>query len=147
MTFNEVTASSLVKIDIDGNVIDPGNASGIVNVAGYVIHSAVHAARHDITCIVHNHHTACVAVASSRCGILPVSQEACIVWGRLADKTHPFEGVATDPEERSRIVANLGDSAQVLMMQNHGVLCCGTTLHEAFWNTFLITRACELQVL
>jgi ribulose-5-phosphate 4-epimerase/fuculose-1-phosphate aldolase len=104
-----------------------------VNLAGFVIHSAVHAARHDIGCLFHNHTDAAVAVASHRRGFLPVSQEACIIWPRVSPNVHPFEGVATDVGEQERILANLGARHSILLMANHGVLVGGATVAGPFW--------------
>ena len=146
LRFGEVTASSLVTIDLDGNVLEPGCTGRGINLAGFVIHAAVHRGRPDLAAIFHNHADAAVAVASHRSGLLPVSQEACIIWPRVSRKTHPFEGVATDTSEQQRILENLGPApAHVLFMQNHGVLVGGTSVAGAFWSAYVVARACELQ--
>ena len=145
LKFDEVTASSLIKVDLNGTVIEPGSTDLPFNLAGYVVHSAVHGKRPDLECIFHNHYTPCVAVSACKAGFLPVSQEACILMPRIAPAMHPFEGVATDPLEKAAIVSALGDK-QVLFMENHGVLCAGRTVAEAFWNTFMLCRACDHQI-
>ena len=113
-------------------MVEPGSTGRPVNLAGFVIHSAVHAARHDIGCLFHNHTDAAVAVASHRRGFLPVSQEACIIWPRVSPNVHPFEGVATDVGEQERILANLGARHSILLMANHGVLVGGATVAGPF---------------
>ena len=144
LSFAEVTASSLVKIDLEGRVVDPGSTGRPVNVAGFVIHSAVHAARDDLHCVWHTHHSPTVAVSAMKAGFLPLSQEACIIMPRMSAKTHPFEGIAVDTGERERIVAAL-DGKQCVLLQNHGVVCGGRTVQEAFWNVHLVARAAEIQ--
>eukprot|EP00937_MAST-01D_sp_MAST-1D-sp2_P007869 g7869.t1 len=145
LRFCEVTASSLVTIDLDGNVLEPGSTDRGINLAGFVIHSAVHRARPDLACVFHNHANAVVAVASQHGGFMPVSQEACIVWPRVSRRVHAFEGVATDLAEQQRILDCLGPAAHILFMQNHGVLVGGTSVAGAFWSAFVVCRACELQ--
>ena len=150
LRFGEVTASSLVTLDLAGAVLEAGSSGrGTTNLAGFVIHSAVHASRPDIRCLFHNHTDACVAVASQRRGLLPLSQEACIIWPCVSPAYHDFEGVASDPLERGRLLAGLGPASAgrtVLFLRNHGVLVGGASVGGAFWNTFLVWRACQLQV-
>ena len=151
LRFREVTASSLVTLDLAGAVLEAGSSGrGTTNLAGFVIHSAVHASRRDIRCLFHNHTDACVAVASQRRGLLPLSQEACIIWPRVSPVRayHDFEGVASDPSERGRLLAGLGPASAgrtVLFLRNHGVLVGGASVGGAFWNTYLVWRACQLQ--
>ena len=199
LRFCEVTASSLVTVDLEGTVQEAGSSGRPVNRAGFVIHSAVHAARHDLRCIFHNHTDPCTAVATQRRGLLPLSQEACIIWpkvsramhgsfdvtfgpflahfsaphrptravfyalrGTRADRVligachptlwpiwgfrHPFEGVATDLSERGRLLEALGPApSAVLFLRNHGVLVGGGSVGGAFWNTYVVWRACQLQ--
>ena len=151
LRFAEITASSLVTIDVNGNIMDHGDTGRGVNCPGFVIHSAIHAARHDLECVMHSHHTPTTAVASQlggRAGLLPLSQEACIIWPRVSPLRHPFEGLASDAAEQERLVACFGSdpSIQIVLLANHGALCCGGTVEEAFWNTYVLSRACELQV-
>ena len=146
LRFCEVTASSLVTVDLEGAVQEAGSSGRPINLAGFVIHSAVHAARHDLRCLFHNHSDACTAVATQRRGLLPLSQEACIIWPQVSRSIHPFEGVATDASERARLLEALGPApSAVLFLRNHGVLVGGSSVGAAFWNTFLVWRACQLQ--
>uniref|UniRef100_A0A7S3LTG9 Class II aldolase/adducin N-terminal domain-containing protein n=1 Tax=Aplanochytrium stocchinoi TaxID=215587 RepID=A0A7S3LTG9_9STRA len=142
--FDEVTASSLLKVDIEGNVVDAGNSSGLLFRQGYVIHSAVHNAREDAECVWHCHHPDVVAVSMLESGVLPLSQEALFVYDYMS--YHPFEGSATDVDERERIVQSLGQANKVLMMDNHGPLTVGSSIEEAFRYMHYICRACEYQV-
>lgn len=143
MMYEEITASSLIKIDIAGNIIanaDPGYG---VNLAGYVIHGAIHAARHDVACVLHTHTNAGMAVSSLKCGLLPLTQTA-MRWPKIA--YHDFEGVVVDLGEQQRLVENLGD-ADVMILRNHGLLACGRTIGEAFNNIYRLERACQTQLL
>src|SRR6185437_885133 len=105
MMYEEITASSLIKVDIDGNIIANSNPDYGINKAGYVIHSAIHGARPDVVCVLHTHTNAGMAVSSLKCGLLPLTQTA-LRWGQIA--YHDFEGVAVDIDERERIVNDLG---------------------------------------
>eukprot|EP00947_MAST-08B_sp_MAST-8B-sp1_P006557 g6557.t1 len=124
LSFAEVTASSLVKIDLEGRVVDPGSTGRPVNVAGFVIHSAVHAARDDLHCVWHTHHSPTVAVSAMKAGFLPLSQEACIIMPRMSAKTHPFEGIAVDTGERERIVAAL-DGKRIFLRNKRSTVYVG----------------------
>jgi len=151
LSFAEITASSLVTVDVNGNIVDPGDTGRGINCPGFVIHSAIHAARHDLKCVMHSHHTPTTAVASllgGRAGLLPLSQEACIIWPRVSPLRHPFEGLASDAAEQERLVARFGSdpAVQIVLLANHGALCCGGTVEEAFWNSYVLSRACETQV-
>jgi ribulose-5-phosphate 4-epimerase/fuculose-1-phosphate aldolase len=141
LLFEEITASSLVKIDLDGRPVEP--TPHPVNPAGFVIHSAVHAAREDAQCVVHVHTRAGCAVAAQRDGLLPVSQMALEFYGRVA--YHDYEGLAFNLAERDRLVADLGEHP-VMILRNHGLLAVGSTVAEAFWRIFYLQRACEIQV-
>ncbi len=141
--FHEMTASDLVKIDLDGNVIEDGPESKRVNAAGFTIHSAIHMAREDLVCVVHTHTAAGMAVAAQKQGLLPISQHALKFYGHLA--YHGYEGIALDLDERDRLVADLGQH-RAMILANHGLLCAGRTIPEAFNNIYYLERACQAQV-
>lgn len=139
--FDEVTASNLVKVDLEGRILgDPGQE---INPAGFVIHSAIHLARPDVRCIVHTHTVAGMAVAALQCGLLPISMYALGYDGAVA--YHDFEGPSLDREERARLAANLGDK-DVLILRNHGLLTCGQTVAQAFVRMYRLERACQVQL-
>ncbi|MBS7542796.1 class II aldolase/adducin family protein [Ancylobacter oerskovii] len=139
--WEEITASSLVKIDVDGNKV--GDSPHRVNPAGFTIHSAVHMSRHDAACVIHTHTRAGMAVASLKEGLLPLNQIALQFYGRLG--IHDYEGIALDLDERERIIADLGAKCG-LLLRNHGLLTVGRTVAEAFNLMFYLERACEVQV-
>jgi ribulose-5-phosphate 4-epimerase/fuculose-1-phosphate aldolase len=141
MLFSQVTASSLVKVDLDGNIIAPEGA--LINPAGYVIHSAVHGARHDAKCVIHTHTVAGMAVASLKDGLLPLNQKSMRFHNRIA--YHDFEGKAQDLDERGRLVRDLGDH-DVLILRNHGLLTCGPTVVQAFKRMFALEKSCRTQL-
>ena len=128
MLYEEMTASSMLKIDLEGNVLFNTTEYG-VNQAGFVIHSAVHAARHDVECIIHTHTRAGMAVSSMQCGLLPMTQTGMRFVGHLG--YHDYEGPAIDLDEQKRLVRDLG-TASTLILRNHGLLTAGTTVCEAF---------------
>ena len=140
--FEEITASSLVKVDPDGNVVQDTPFS--INPAGFTIHSAVHAAREDARVVVHLHTDQGVAVAAQTEGLLPLTQHALAVLPRLA--YHDYEGIALDLDERSRLVADLGDKA-LMLLRNHGTLAVGATAAEAWLGIFFLERACKQQIM
>ena len=141
LMFDEITASSLVKVDQACNkVID---SPFPVNPAGFVIHSAVHAARDDVQCVIHTHTRAGVAVSAQRCGVLPISQQSTFVLASLA--YHDYEGVAFRDEEKPRLQTDLGD-ANFLMLRNHGLLTCGRTIPNAFLAMYTFEAACQIQL-
>jgi ribulose-5-phosphate 4-epimerase/fuculose-1-phosphate aldolase len=142
MRFEEVTASNLVTVDIDGTVVDDPLGLGI-NPAGFTIHSAVHAARHDTVCVLHTHTVAGVAVSCQKEGLLPLNQWSMQFAGRLA--YHDFEGIALDLDERERLVGDLGDK-NVLVLRNHGLLTCGRSVAEAFKLMNNLERSCRAQL-
>lgn len=142
MMFEEVTASSLVKVDLDGNKVM--ESPYYINPAGFTIHSAVHAAREDALCVIHLHTDNGIAVSAQRHGLLPLSQQSLFVLASLA--YHDYEGVALDEEEKPRLVANLGNKI-FMILRNHGLLTVGKTPAEAFLAMFMLERACEIQVL
>ncbi|WP_084579461.1 class II aldolase/adducin family protein [Sphingomonas azotifigens] len=139
--FDEITASSLVKVDLDGNLIDPGDYG--INYAGYVIHSAVHAARPDAHFIAHFHSPDGTAVSSHAEGLLPLNQKALAIIPRLS--YHDYEGVALNLDERERLAADLGDT-KIMLLRNHGTLALGESVGEAWLNIYSIESACTAQV-
>lgn len=143
LLYEEITASSLVKIDIAGNVLDPGNTDYGINRAGYVIHSAVHGARDDVQAVIHTHTRAGVAVSCMPQGLMPISQTALRFLGRTG--YHDFEGPAIDEGERARLIAALG-SNDALILRNHGLLTVGRTIPEAFLLMQRLETACQIQV-
>jgi ribulose-5-phosphate 4-epimerase/fuculose-1-phosphate aldolase len=140
--FEEITASSLVKVDLEGNQI--GDSPHDVNPAGFVIHSAVHAARPDVACVVHTHTKAGVAVSAQKEGLLPLSQTSLFAVATLA--YHDYEGVALNDEEKPRLIADLGDRS-CLMLRNHGLLTTGATVADAFLQMYVFETACQIQLL
>ncbi len=142
LMFEEVTASSLVKVDVHGNPVDP--TPFITNPAGFTIHSAVHMAREDAHAVMHLHTPAGQAVSAHEDGLLPLTQTAMLVLGDLA--FHDYEGVATNLEERERIVADLGTKGAMLL-RNHGTLAVGGNVGECFVKLYFIERACEAQIM
>jgi ribulose-5-phosphate 4-epimerase/fuculose-1-phosphate aldolase len=141
--FRDITASNLVKIDMDGRIIEESPHD--VNPAGFTIHSAVHAARHDAACVLHTHTVAGVAVSSLAAGLQPCNQWALQFYERVA--YHDFEGIALDHNERQRLVANLGPTAYALILRNHGLVTLGRTVAEAFILMLNLDRACRVQML
>lgn len=141
LAFDEVTASSLVKIDVDGEIVMPSPYS--VNAAGFCIHSAVHMARHDLACVAHTHTVAGMAVSAQKCGLLPLSQTSMMFYDRLS--YHDYEGIALDLDERERLVADLGEN-QAMMLRNHGLLACGRTVPEAFSILHAMEVSCQSQI-
>jgi len=141
LLFEEITASCLVKVDLEGEVIEP--TPHPVNPAGFTIHSAVHAARRDVGCVVHLHTNAGVAVSSQAQGLMPLNQTALVIDGDLG--YHEYEGIALDLAERPRLVANLGTKSAMLL-RNHGTLAVGPSVAAAFLTTYFLERACAIQV-
>ncbi|WP_022956317.1 class II aldolase/adducin family protein [Perlucidibaca piscinae] len=141
LMFDEITASSLIRIDADCNVI--GESPFPVNPAGFVIHSAIHEAREDAQCVLHTHTRAGVAVSAQRDGVLPISQQSTFVLASLA--YHDYEGVAFRPDEKPRLQADLGQ-ANFLMLRNHGLLTCGRSIADAFLHMYVFESACQIQL-
>ena len=139
--FNEVTASSLIKVDLDGNAVDATPYR--IHKAGFVIHSAIHAARKDALCVIHHHTEAGMAVSMLKCGLLPLSQHAQLFHEKIG--YHGFEGIANDIDERGRLAADLGQN-WVLILRNHGMLIAGRTIPEAFSMCFHLEKACRAQL-
>jgi ribulose-5-phosphate 4-epimerase/fuculose-1-phosphate aldolase len=141
MMFEEITASSLVKVDLDGNIVEP--SPYFINPAGFTIHSAIHAAREDAHCVIHLHTVAGVAVSAQAEGLLPLNQTAMILDGAIA--FHEYEGIALNHDERPRLVADLGDK-DVMLLRNHGTLTLGKTVKSAFLSMYFFEKACATQV-
>jgi ribulose-5-phosphate 4-epimerase/fuculose-1-phosphate aldolase len=140
--FGEITASSLVKIDLDGNILQ--DTPFFINPAGFTIHSAIHAAREDAHYVMHLHSDQGVAVAAQSEGLLPLSQHALIVLPRLA--YHDYEGIALNLNERERLVADLGDK-HLMLLRNHGTLSVGESAAGCWTGMFYLERACKQQVM
>jgi ribulose-5-phosphate 4-epimerase/fuculose-1-phosphate aldolase len=141
LMFDEMTASSLVKVSLEGEILQDTIYS--INRAGYVIHSAVHAAREDLHCVIHLHTKDGVAVSATQEGLLPLNQSAMIMRHHVA--RHAYEGVATNEQERETLVADLGD-ARAMLLNNHGTLCVGRTVAQAFYHAYMLEWACTTQV-
>jgi ribulose-5-phosphate 4-epimerase/fuculose-1-phosphate aldolase len=142
MLFDEITASSLVKVDAAGNKVAPSPYP--INPAGFVIHSAIHEARPDVVCVLHVHTPAGVAVSAQKAGLLPISQQATVALASLG--YHDYEGIALRDEEKPRLVRDLGRSAS-LILRNHGLLTVGRSIADAFVTMYTLQRACEVQIL
>jgi len=142
LAFDEITASNLVKIDIEGNVIDP-DCPFEINPAGFTIHSAIHEARHDAMCVMHLHTNETIAVASLKEGLLPLSQYAMFALASMS--YHDYEGLAVDHDEKKRLQEDLG-GANFMLLRNHGGLTLGQTVGDAFMHMYDLTRACEVQL-
>lgn len=140
--FEEITASSLIKVDLAGEKLIDSEYS--VNPAGFVIHSAVHEARHDVACVLHTHTKAGIAVSAQKDGLIPISQTSLFPYATLA--YHDYEGVALNDEEKPRLVADLGGN-NALILRNHGLLTVGATIADAFLMMYLLETACQIQVL
>ena len=141
LLFDEITASSLVRIDQAGNKI--GSNPFPVNPAGFTIHSAIHSARDDAQCVLHTHTRAGIAVSAQKCGVLPISQQSTFVLGSLA--YHDYEGVALRDDEKPRLQADLGE-ANYLMLRNHGLLTVGKTIADAFLAMYTFENTCRIQI-
>lgn len=142
MMFDEITASSLVKIDLHGNKVDASNPFP-VNPAGFTIHSAIHAAREDAQCVLHTHAANGVAVSSQAAGVLPISQQSTVVLASLG--YHDYEGIALNEDEKPRLVRDLGDNT-FLMLRNHGLLTVGPSVADAFLAMYVFETTCAIQI-
>lgn len=143
LMYDEVKASNLYKITLDGEVVVKPEVDLGLNMTGYVIHGAIHAARPDLHVVIHTHSAAGTGVSGMRCGLLPVSQHAALIDGRIG--YHDYEGAAFNLEERERFVASLG-SGNLLILRNHGLIACGQTCAEAFLGIYRLEMACKMQV-
>jgi ribulose-5-phosphate 4-epimerase/fuculose-1-phosphate aldolase len=141
MLFGEVTASSLIRIDLEGNALSDSPLP--VNRAGFVIHGTIHQARPEVACVIHTHTRAGVAVSAQRCGLLPLSQQATLVMGSLG--YHGYEGIAVRDDERPRLQRDLGRN-DCLILHNHGLLAVGVTVADAFWRMYTLESACRIQL-
>lgn len=141
MMFEEITASSLVKVDMQCQPLI--ETPYPVNPAGFVIHSAIHAAREDVVCVLHTHTRAGVAVSAQRDGLLPISQQASIMLTSLG--YHDYEGLAVNDDEKPRLQADLGNR-RALILRNHGLLTVGPSVADAFYNMYTLESACQIQV-
>jgi ribulose-5-phosphate 4-epimerase/fuculose-1-phosphate aldolase len=143
LLYREITASSLVKIDIEGNILAKPETEYGINKSGYVIHGAIHRARPEIACVIHTHTRAGMAVASMTCGLLPLTQTAMRFVGHLG--YHDYEGPAIDLDERERLVRHLGPH-DAMVMRSHGLLTCGATIQQAFNTMYQLELSCRSQV-
>ena len=141
LMFDEITASSLVKVDENCKILH--DTPFPVNPAGFIIHSAVHAVRHDVGCVLHTHTRAGVAVSAQKCGVLPISQQSTFVLAALG--YHDYEGVALRPDEQPRLQADLGHNS-FLMLRNHGLLTVGATIPDAFLAMYIFETTCQIQI-
>jgi ribulose-5-phosphate 4-epimerase/fuculose-1-phosphate aldolase len=141
LLYTQITASNLVKVDLDGNIV--GDTEYSINPAGFVIHSAVHLARPDAKCVLHTHTVAGMAIASLEEGLLPLTQKSMRFYNRIG--YHDYEGVADDLDERTRIVASLGRH-NALILRNHGLLTCGKTVAQAFLLMRNLEKSCKAQI-
>jgi ribulose-5-phosphate 4-epimerase/fuculose-1-phosphate aldolase len=142
MMFEEITASSLVKVDLAGNKVMDSPFE--INPAGFTIHGAVHEARDDAHCVIHLHTLEGVAVSCQKAGLLPLSQQSLFPLSSLA--YHAYEGVALNTAEKARLVADLGDRHHMIL-RNHGLLTCAPTVADAFLYMYILQKACEVQIL
>ncbi|MFT4652712.1 MAG: ribulose-5-phosphate 4-epimerase/fuculose-1-phosphate aldolase [Kangiellaceae bacterium] len=142
LLFEEVTASSLVKVDLHGTKVMPSEFD--VNPAGFVIHSAVHEARHDAQCVMHLHTTQGVAISALESGLGPYSQQSLFALASIS--YHDYEGVALNPAEKVRLVADLG-TTNFMILRNHGLLTCADSIADTFLAMFILQRACEIQLM
>lgn len=141
LLFCQVTASNLVKVDLDGNILS--NTSYGINPAGFVIHSAIHGARPDVACIIHTHTVAGMAIACLEDGLLPLSQKSLRFYNRIA--YHDYEGKSDDLDERARLVRDMG-SKNALILRNHGLLTCGPSIGRAYHAMLNLEKSCKVQL-
>lgn len=141
LLFDEITASSLLRVDAEGNQLT--ESSFTVNRAGFVIHSAIHAARPDVQCVLHTHTRAGVGISAQQGGVLPISQQSMVIQNSLA--YHDYEGIALRDEEKPRLQADLG-KANYLMLRNHGLLTVGATIADAFLAMYIFESVCQIQI-
>jgi ribulose-5-phosphate 4-epimerase/fuculose-1-phosphate aldolase len=143
LLYKEITASSLVKIDLEGNILWKPDTDYGINKSGYVIHGAIHRARPELKCVMHTHTRAGMAVSSMKCGLLPMTQTSMRFVGHLG--YHDYEGPAIDLAERERLVRDLGPH-DTLILRNHGLLTCGATIQQAFNTMYQLEMSCRAQV-
>ena len=143
LTYREITASSLVKIDLDGEIIWKPDTDYGINKSGYVIHGCIHRARQDVACVLHTHTSAGMAVSAMKCGLLPLTQTSIRFVGHIG--YHDYEGPATDLDERERLVRDLGPH-DAMILRSHGLLTCGATIQQAFNTMYQLEMSCRAQV-
>jgi len=141
--YNEVTASSLIKVNMQGDMVEEGSLNFGVNKAGFMLHSAIHAARPDVKCIIHLHTPNIVAVSTMKCGLMPLCQEACLI-GDVS--YHTYRGLVVEDGERDQIAKDLGPNNKVMFLRNHGVVCCGRSVEEAWLMCYHTVLAVETQL-
>ncbi len=139
--FDEISASSLLEVSVSGELLSTNG--GVVNRAGFVIHSAIHKARPDVKCVIHTHTQAGMAVSAMKCGLLPLNQHSLRFYQAMG--MHEYEGIALDLAERERLVADLGD-AEAMILRNHGLLTVGNSIAEAFSAMHYLEKACRAQI-
>src|SRR3954469_24045641 len=143
MMFDEITASTLVKINEHGKIVDDPLGMG-VNEAGFIIHSCMHKARPEINCVIHTHTRAGVAVSAMKCGLLPSSQHAMMTQPEVT--YHDYEGIALYEAEQERMAAHLGKTSRAMILRNHGLLALGETVRQAFEVMYYLDAACQIQI-
>jgi ribulose-5-phosphate 4-epimerase/fuculose-1-phosphate aldolase len=143
LTYREITASSLVKIDLDGEIVWKPDTEYGINKSGYVIHGAIHSARKDVGCVIHTHTSAGMAVSAMKCGLLPLTQTSIRFVGHIG--YHDYEGPATDLDERERLARDLGPH-DAMILRSHGLLTCGPTIEQAFNTMYQLEMSCRAQV-
>ena len=143
LTYREITASSLVKIDLDGEILWKPETDYGINKSGYVIHGCIHRARKEVGCVIHTHTSAGMAVSAMKCGLLPLTQTSIRFVGHIG--YHDYEGPATDLEERERLVRDLGPH-DAMILRSHGLLTCGPTIQQAFNTMYQLEMSCRAQV-
>jgi ribulose-5-phosphate 4-epimerase/fuculose-1-phosphate aldolase len=142
LLFDEITASSLVKVNLNGKIVM--DTPYFINPAGFTIHSAIHAVREDVACVLHTHSQYGTAVSAQKSGLLPISQQSLFPLTSLA--YHGYEGIVLNEDEKPRLVGNLGQK-NFMMLRNHGLLTCGRTVGEAFLFMYVLESACRIQIL
>ncbi|WP_420547873.1 class II aldolase/adducin family protein [Curvivirga sp.] len=142
--YHEITASNLVKVDIEGNTVG-GLEDSPTNFTGFVIHSGIHKARHDLQCVLHTHSEGGLAVSSLEEGFVPTTQDGFMFHGRM--KYHDYEGLSVDLDEQQRLAADLGEDGMEMILRNHGLLTCGQSIGEAFVRMYYLERACRVQMM
>lgn len=140
--YDEITASNLVKVDIEGKTVGEDNST--TNYTGFVIHSGIHKARHDLTCVLHTHSEGGLAVSALAEGFIPLTQDGFMFHGRM--KYHDYEGLSVDLSEQERLAADLGEDGYEMILRNHGLLTCGRSIGEAFVRMYYLERACRVQM-
>ena len=143
LTYREITASSLVKIDLDGEILWKPETDYGINKSGYVIHGCIHRARKEVGCVLHTHTPAGMAVSAMKCGLLPLTQTSIRFVGHIG--YHDYEGPATDLDERERLVRDLGPH-DAMVLRSHGLLTCGPTIQQAFNTMYQLEMSCRAQV-